>query len=102
MSSRLAGLFLHLLKWQSQPERRGRSWQASIAFQRHGIARLLKDNPSLGQFLSDPDFVSSSYRAGQLGAIAETGLEMPETPAFSLAQALDADFLSDDRSGRTP
>jgi len=38
--SRLEVLLTHLLKWQFQPERRGRSWSQTIAEQRDRIGRL--------------------------------------------------------------
>jgi hypothetical protein len=37
----------HLMKWQFQPERRSRSWRATIAVQRVEIAQHLADNPGL-------------------------------------------------------
>jgi hypothetical protein len=45
--SRLTVLLLHLLKWRYQPERRGRSWEATIRVQRGLLADHLTDNPSL-------------------------------------------------------
>ena len=49
LKSRLEVLVLHLLKWQHQPQRRqeGHSWEDTILEQRHQIADLLGDNPSL-------------------------------------------------------
>lgn len=42
LESRLEVLFLHLLKWQFQSERQGRSWKLTIEEQRRKIARRLK------------------------------------------------------------
>jgi hypothetical protein len=42
LASRMAVLLAHLLKWQFQPQRRGRSWQRTIRDQRNGIARRLR------------------------------------------------------------
>ena len=44
---RLEVLLMHLLKWQFQPERRGRSWEVSIANNRDKLQEHLLDNPSL-------------------------------------------------------
>ena len=40
--SRQAVLISHLWKWDLQPARRSRSWQATIQLQRNGIERLLE------------------------------------------------------------
>ena len=45
--SRLVVLLLHLLKWQYQPARRGRSWQVTIENTRDELDRHMIDNPSL-------------------------------------------------------
>jgi hypothetical protein len=45
--SRLEVLPMHLLKWHFQPERRGRSWEVSIANNRDKLEEHLLDNPSL-------------------------------------------------------
>src|SRR5690242_2885138 len=45
--NRLAVLISHLLKWQFQPDFRGRSWEGTIEEQRRKINRLIKKNPSL-------------------------------------------------------
>ena len=45
--NRLGVLIAHLLKWQFQPELRGRSWEGTIEEQRHKIQRLVRKNPSL-------------------------------------------------------
>ena len=38
LSSRMAVLMAHLLKWAAQPERRGRNWDVTIREQRKRIA----------------------------------------------------------------
>lgn len=45
--NRLTQLFLHLLKWEYQPEKRSKSWIRSIENQRDEIFYLMKKNPSL-------------------------------------------------------
>ena len=44
--SRLTVLIAHLLKWDYQPERRGRSWELTIKAQRVQIRRHISENPS--------------------------------------------------------
>jgi GTP-dependent phosphoenolpyruvate carboxykinase len=45
----------HLLKWQHQPEPRGRRWEASIRHQRQRLCRRLEKTPSLKPDLYDPE-----------------------------------------------
>lgn len=76
--SRLTILLLHLLKWDYQPERRGASWEATIAVQRDDLADLLADNPSLRAGLEAA--VGAAYRKAVLMAVAETGLPRERFP----------------------
>ncbi|MFO7639848.1 MAG: DUF29 domain-containing protein [Candidatus Competibacteraceae bacterium] len=89
LGSRLAVLLMHLLKWRYQPERRGRSWRATIREQQRQVARLLADNPSLRPEL--PTLMADAYIDAVLMAIAETGLEetlFPEACPFELEQIM--------------
>ncbi len=47
LKSQLVRLMLHIIKWQSQPERRSRSWVASIKDARDEIADIQDETPSL-------------------------------------------------------
>ena len=47
LKSQLVRLMLHIIKWQSQPERRSWSWVASIKDARDEIADIQEENPSL-------------------------------------------------------
>src|SRR3954449_8492657 len=47
LESALRVLVLHLLKWDYQPAKRGRSWWASIGEQRLRLEDVLTDNPGL-------------------------------------------------------
>jgi len=76
--SRMTVLLAHLLKWQFQPDRRGSSWEATIAVQRDDLVDHLADNPSLKAVL--PEAIASAYRKAVLTAHGETGLP---TPAFA-------------------
>ena len=70
LGNRLAVLMAHLLKWQFQPERRGRSWQLTIKEQRNRIQRVLRQNPSLRPSLSET--VADVYSDARLMAARET------------------------------
>lgn len=76
--SRLSILLMHLLKWEYQPERRGASWEATIAVQRDDLADLLADNPSLRAGLEVA--LRDAYRKAVLLAVAETGLPKGRFP----------------------
>ena len=69
LGNRLAVLMAHLLKWQFQPERRGRSWQLTIKEQRNRIQRVLRQNPSLRPSLSET--VADVYSDARLMAARE-------------------------------
>ena len=47
LKSQLIRLMLHIIKWQSQPERRSLSWVASIKDARDEIADIQEETPSL-------------------------------------------------------
>ena len=83
----------HLLKWQYQPQRRSRSWLATIRIQRRDALRLLQENPSLKPDLDE--ILVDAYANGRDLAIAETDLPEPTFPLqclYSLSQILDEAF----------
>jgi hypothetical protein len=47
LKSQLVRIMLHIIKWQSQPERRSLSWIASIKDAREEIADIQEETPSL-------------------------------------------------------
>jgi hypothetical protein len=75
-------LFIHMLKWDYQPERRSRSWTLTIIEQRERLERSLSRNPSLKGSL-DEAFVHA-YREAKPAAARETDLPLkvfpPECP----------------------
>lgn len=94
--SRLTVLLAHLLKWQFQPAKRSRSWEATIQVQRSEIADLLADNPSLyGQWEM---LIGRAWPKARRLAWGETGLELDRFPAtcpYSATELLDEEFLPD-------
>ena len=94
LESRFEVLLMHLLKWQHQPNLAGKRWFLSIAEQRRRIAKLLRKNPSLKAELDE--VFAEAYEDARHSAMLETGLELATFPVespYTLAQALDADFL---------
>jgi hypothetical protein len=47
LESHLIRLMQHIIKWRVQPERRSRSWAATIRNARRAIVRIQRDTPSL-------------------------------------------------------
>jgi hypothetical protein len=96
LTNRLKVLLGHLLKWQFQPERRSRSWEATIKEQRLSLQDLLDDNPSLRPTL--PEQVTRAYRLARLLAVGETNLAestFPATCPYATEQVTDPDFYPD-------
>jgi hypothetical protein len=94
LTNRLEILLTHLLKWQHQPELRGRSWQLTIGEQRRRIARLLHDSPSLQSHLDE--CLVDAYEDATFAATRETGLPTTTFPSqcpFTLSQVLSTDWL---------
>ncbi|PQQ30179.1 DUF29 domain-containing protein [Photorhabdus luminescens] len=90
---RLEVLFLHLLKWQFQSERQGRSWKLTIEEQRRKIDRRLKKNPSLKSELSE--ISSDAYGDAIIAAERETNIRrsvFPETCPWTFEQIMDENF----------
>ncbi|MEB3292035.1 MAG: DUF29 domain-containing protein [Synechococcales bacterium] len=89
----------HLLKWQFQPQKRTRSWWATLRIQRREVQELLSENPSLKPQLSE--FLAHSYETARDLAIAETELPpatFPLTCPYELSQIIDSQFFPGDRS----
>ncbi len=94
--NRLAVLLAHLLKWQAQPARRGRSWRLTIEEQRLRLASHMADNPSLKPLLSEAQ--NEAFRLAVLVASRETGLDRNAFSSggdWSYAQITDPDFWPD-------
>ena len=91
--SRLAVLLAHLLKWEYQPERRGKSWRLTIDEQRGQLRRHLRDNPSLQSRLAEA--MRDGYSDATLAAARETDFDPADFPAvcpWTFVQSMSADF----------
>ena len=95
LRNRLSILIGHLLKWQYQPQRRSRSWLATIRIQRLDIFELLEENPSLKPYLEAA--LQKAYQRGVGLAIQETELPdrtfPPQSPLW-LGRSLRRSLLS--------
>ena len=86
-------LYTHLLKWQSQPTLRSRSWELTIKEQRRRLRRHLGQNPSLkSKFAQAQD---DAYGDAILETARQTGLveeSFPTNCPFSDEQTLDDSY----------
>jgi hypothetical protein len=95
--SYLMRLCEHLLKvkyWQQERETCIRGWTLEVRNFRLQIQLILKDSPSLKNYLQE-NFISE-YQNGRKLFLDATGLKsdfIPEAPCFSLEQVLDQDWL---------
>jgi hypothetical protein len=91
--SRLVVLLMHLLKWQFQPDKRTRSWVATIKVQRIKVRELLEESPSLKYELRIK--FDEAYQQAILEAVQETNLPeetFPPTCPYTFEQVLDNQF----------
>lgn len=97
ISSYLMRLCEHLLKiryWQSEREACFRGWDLEVANFRLQIQAILKDSPSLKNYL-DESF-QTEYKNARKLFLKASQLKadlIPETPDFTLEQALNEDWL---------
>ncbi len=73
LRSQLTRLMAHIIKWHIQPERRSRSWLASISNARIEIEGILEDEPSQKRNLLQ--LWEKSFRDAKKLARDETGIE---------------------------
>lgn len=96
LQNRLRVLTGQHLKWKHQPEKRTRSWTATIEEQRLSITDLMEENPSLKSVFDEK--LSKAYRLGILLAVRETNLEkgtFPKECPWKKDEILNLDFLPD-------
>ncbi|WP_295441346.1 DUF29 domain-containing protein [uncultured Thiodictyon sp.] len=98
LENRLAVLLLHLLKWQFQPQRRGRSWELTIREQRRKLRRHVDQNPSLTARLDQA--MEDAYGDATLAAARETDLAeetFPPVCPYTVEHAFDDRWLPNGR-----
>jgi len=96
LQSRLTVLLVHLLKWQYQPARRGKSWLLTIKGQRINLDDVINDNPGLQPYILD--LIAHAYALAKLEASKQTGLDdgsFSDDCPWSLEQITDSSFFPD-------
>ena len=94
LKSNLKVVWLHLLKWQYQPNRRSKSWRSSLREHRERLVDDLKDSPSLKPYLQE--IFAECYDRARAQAADETDLPLDTFPIdcpYTADQAIDSDFL---------
>jgi hypothetical protein len=76
--NRLGILIGHLLKWEFQPERRSKSWLATIREQRRQLRLLLEESPSLKTYLLTA--LGLAFESGVDVVVRETPLQYEDLP----------------------
>ncbi|MEB3117272.1 MAG: DUF29 domain-containing protein [Limnothrix sp.] len=104
LASQITRLYLHLLKWRFQPDRRSNSWVFSIRSARREIQQLLTENPSLKPWL--PSAIEQAYPQAREQAFVETKLPLktfPIEPPFSweLALTMSIEYADQDADQET-
>ena len=93
LENRLAILLGHLLKWDLQPDLRGKSWRSPIREQRRQIQKLITKNPSLKYYLDEA--MSEGYESALDLVVRETPFdykELPQVCPYAIAQIFDNNF----------
>ena len=93
LENRLAILLGHLLKWDLQPDLRGKSWRSTIREQRRQIQKLITKNPSLKSYLDEA--MSEGYESALDLVVRETPFDykdLPDVCPYAIAQIFDKNF----------
>lgn len=96
LESRLGVLIGHLLKWDYQPEKRSKSWRATIREQRRAAQKLISQNSSLKPYLAEA--IADAYESGKDLVVGETPLDygdLPENCPYAPEQLFDPNFPID-------
>lgn len=96
LESRLGVLIGHLLKWDYQPEKRSKSWRATIREQRRAAQKLISQNSSLKPYLAEA--IADAYESGKDLVVGETPLDygdLPEKCPYAPEQLFDPNFPID-------
>lgn len=75
--NRLTVLLTHVLKWEHQPERRSRSWRATILTQRSELRQLLESGSLRHHAIAK---LAEAYQDARERAANETGLPLETFP----------------------
>jgi hypothetical protein len=94
LRSRLKVLLEHLIKWQFQPQRRTRSWRATVAVQRVEIRQHLARHPGLRPAF--PDALAEAYEAARVEIsirfLHRSDAQPPDSCPWTFEQVMNEQF----------
>jgi hypothetical protein len=90
LKSQLVRLMLHIIKWQSQPEKRSRSWVASIKNARDEMADIQDETPSLNNAVIE-SLWDKAFIIAKRDAEAEMG-KKSEVQSVSWEEAFEDEY----------
>jgi Domain of unknown function DUF29 len=97
LRNRLEVLLEHLLKWQLRPQRRGRSWRATIVVQRAKLAQHLAESPGLKSSL--PEILAHAYKVAHLNLVnrylRNSDPQPPSVCPWTFEHVMDEEFWPD-------
>jgi Domain of unknown function DUF29 len=90
-------LMMHIIKWKTQPERRSRSWIASINSARREIEDIQEETPSLNRTVIKAMW-DKCFEAAKEDAEGEMDRK-PKVDKLTWAQVFEHEYELDDRNG---
>jgi len=93
LRNHLTRLMAHVIKWQAQPEKRSRSWRATIRNARREIGEIREETPSLNRTYVESIW-QGCFEAARDDAGADMDQESPVT-ALSWEQVFDEEYEMD-------
>lgn len=85
----MIGLMMHIIKWKIQPQRRSRSWLATIENARVEIGAMIEDEPSMERRI--PEMWEQCFKSALRLAEKETGIS-PRVGKLSREEVFDAEY----------
>jgi hypothetical protein len=91
--SQLLRLMKHVIKWQTQPAKRSRSWQTSILNARDEIRDEQQENPSITRELMEETMWETAFRMAAREAMAEMQLSKLPMNTLTWEEVFEKDYL---------
>jgi hypothetical protein len=98
LRSQLIRLMMHVIKWKTQPERRSRSWRASINSARREIEEIQEETPSLTRAV-----IKAMWDKCFEAAVEDAEGEMDKKPSvekLTWAQVFEHEYDLNGKSGK--
>lgn len=90
LKSHLTRLMAHVIKWQTQPEKRSRGWRATIRSARRDIVGIQEDTPSLTRTVIEGMW-QNCLEAAQEDAEGDMN-QQAATPSLTWEEVFEKDY----------